>query len=297
MKLLKKLAILTCALAAFSFVACDFGNSDDDEPNTPVVDAGSKTTTVAITADEAQVSEFEESVYAYLFHGYGDDAVKPFGEWPGKQLTKNTDLGIWYVTEDVSLFDDSLQYLVIFHNNNNDNDKRINAPAININKSNLYTRARTWIDWDGISADTTEAYVEPEAPELTESSTVLAIDISKVPKKDGKDGEDGEDGKGGYDTSSWAEVAVYVWGGSIGDDGWGTFPGAQLTKSKVNENIFYLVVDGKEGSGNLIFSNNNKGEQFDGAYAVLEAGKKYLVTDVGAEGFAEWEDFSLDKLI
>lgn len=291
MKLLKKLAISTFAFAAFSFIACDNpstpGVGEPDSPDSPVVDAGSKTITVAITADESRILGVDQ-VYVYLWSD-NEDINNVFGGYPGVALTKDETLGIWSITKDVSV---DGTWHVIF---NDDSSNKVEGINIKPNESKLYTRARTWIDWDKTSADTTDAYVAPEAPEvpeLTEESTVLAIDISKVPAGENSD-------KNSYDTSTWAEVYVYVWGGSIGDDGWGRWPGKQLTRSEVNENIFYLVVDGDEGSGNFIFNGkfNGKDEQLSAISKALEKGKKYLVTDADEKGFAEWTDFSLDALI
>lgn len=288
MKLLKKLAISTFAFAAFSFIACDNpstpGVGEPDSPDSPVVDAGSKTITVAITADESRISGVEQ-VCVYLWSDI-EATNNVFGRYPGVALTKDETLGIWSITKDVSV---DGTWHVIFNDGTEDN--KVEGILIKPNESKLYTRARTWIDWDKTSADTTESYVEPEAPEvpeLTEESTVLAIDISKVPAGENSD-------ENSYDTSTWAEVYVYVWGGSIGNDGWGGWPGKQLTRSEVNKNIFYLVVDGDEGSGNFIF--NGKGEQLSAISKALEKGKKYLVTDADEKGFAEWTEFSLDALI
>lgn len=286
MKLLKKLAILTCALAAFSFVACDSGSSDDNEPSAPVVDeggeeggeeaggeeAGGATITVAITADESRVVNWD-SVYVYV---YGDSEA--FGGYPGEALKKDETLGIWSITKDVSV-DGS--WNVIFNDGTDDN--KVQGVLVEYNESKLYTHARTWIDWDGTSADTTEAWV---APALTEASTVLAIDVSKVPSVEGK-----------YNTSLWDEVSVHIYGrpNDLPDTSW---PGKTLERSKVNSNIFYLVVEnGEEGQCTIIFNNNGKGEQLADTVVNLEAGKKYLVTAAGNEGFAEWTDFSLGKLI
>lgn len=82
MKLLKKLAILTCALAAFSFVACDSGSSDDDEPNTPVVDEGG--TSGGEEGGEDAGGEIDNTVWTYAEAGtvtrVAIDTSEAFGE-------------------------------------------------------------------------------------------------------------------------------------------------------------------------------------------------------------------------
>lgn len=285
MKLLKKLAILTCALAAFSFVACDSGSSDDNEPNTPVVDeggeeggeeaggeeggeeAGGATITVAITADESQVADFGEAVYAYLYNSSVNANGEVFGGWPGKQLTKNDELGIWSVTGDVP--SDSLSYSVIFNNNSG---KQFDAPAITVNESKLYTRARNWINWDGTSADTSVAYVAPAVPtEMSSEIIALAVDVSDL---------------------GWADGAPYIWGWSGAWDVIETNPIAnksfgsddvRLTRLG-NTNIYYFTFSKDYATNNgphIVFISSEKladeSDRIAADLAALEAGKGYLL--------------------
>ena len=278
MKLLKKLAISTFAFAAFSFIACvnNVPSTGNGEPNEPVVDAGGEepskaTITVAITADESQVADFGEKVYAYLYNEAAPANGEVFGSWPGKQLSKNDELGIWSVTENVS--SDSLSYSVIFNNNNG--GKQFNAPAtITVNESKLYTRARTWINWDGTSADTTEAYVAPVAPtEMSSEIIALAVDVSGL---------------------GWKEGAPYIWGwGEVWADdngqletsplygkSWGS-DDVKLTQLE-GTNIYYFTFSKDYATDNgpyvqFLSSDKSDTARIGSICNVLEAGKGYLL--------------------
>lgn len=290
MKLLKKLAILTCALAAFSFVACDpsTGSTGSVEPNEPVVDAGGEepskaTITVAVTADESQVAGFGEAVYAYLYNTSAPDNGEVFGGWPGKELAKNNELGIWSVTGDVP--SDSISYSVIFNNNNGE---QFDAPAITVNESKLYTRAHTWIDWDGTSADTTEPYVEPEPPavptEMSSAIIALAVDVSNL---------------------GWEEGAPYIWGwgGAWGVNDAPTSPlfgkefgidALKLTQLE-GTNIYYFTFSkdyATENGPHVVFISSekldNESDRIAADLTALEAGKGYLLKADGGE----WTTFT-----
>lgn len=295
MKLLKKLAILTCALAAFSFVACDSGSSDDDEPNTPVVDEGGEeaggeepskaTITVAVTADESQVADFGEAVYAYLYNEAAPANGEVFGGWPGKQLSKNDELGIWSVTENVS--SDSLSYSVIFNNNGG---KQFNASSITVNESKLYTHARTWIDWDGTSADTTEAYVAPVAPTAMSSEIIaFAVDASDLAWDAAVDHYFWAWG-GTWDDNSNAEVSPLKDKSATSDE-------MKLTNLE-GTNIYYITFLKKFTSVaglhiKFIKDSNDKPEEATEAdiSSAVEAGKGYLLKD------GTWTTFtSFDEL-
>lgn len=289
MKLLKKLAILTCALAAFSFVACD-PSTGSVEPNEPVVDAGGEepskaTITVAVTADESRVVNWD-SVYVYV---WGTSEV--FGSFPGEELTKDEDLGIWSITKDVSVDD---TWTVIFSDGTALN-KIEEGKVVKTNESKLYTRARTWIDWDGTSADTTAAYVEPKPPvvptEMSPEIIAVAVDVSDL---------------------GWQEGAPYIWGWggawvadneqTSGSPFYGKEWGAdalKLTKLK-DTNIYYFTFSkdyATKESHTIEFISSAKlkdeTDRIRGDLTALEAGKGYLLKANGGT----WTTFtSFDEL-
>lgn len=278
MKLLKKLAILTCALAAFSFVACDSGSSDDNEPSAPVVDEGGEepskaTITVAVTADEKRVADWD-SVYVYA---YGPSEV--FGGFPGEELSKDGNPEIWSITKDVSV--DGI-WTVIF-SDGTDSNKIEGGKVVKTNESKLYTRARTWIDWDGTSADETEPYVEPETPvvptEMSPEIIALAVDVSDL---------------------GWQEGDPYIWGwGDVwvanneqletsplyGKD-WGS-DDVKLTQLE-GTNIYYFTFSKDYATDNgpyvqFISSDKSESARIGGQLSALEAGKGYLLKADGGD--------------
>lgn len=300
MKLLKKLAISTFAFAAFSFIACDNpstpGVGEPDSPDSPVVDAGSKTITVAITADESRISG-KDQVYVYAWSDNDNEYGEPFGsKYPGEALTKDETLGIWSITKDVSV---DGTWHVIFNDGTEDN--KVEGILIKPNESKLYTRARTWIDWDKTSADTTEPYVEPEAPEVpTEMNAniiAFAVDVSNL---------------------DWADGAPYIWGWN---GNW-----VDKEEKQTEQSPFYTIVWGSdavkltqlEGTTIWYFTFSKDCDTTEGHYVefissdksesarigslcpALEAGKGYLLKATnGEEGklITEWTTFtSFDEL-
>ena len=94
-----------------------------------------------------------------------------------------------------------------------------------------------------------------------DASTRVAIDIST-----------------NADTKDWTEVAAYVYGGSIGDNGWGNWPGLVLKQSESNPAVFYSDdLSGKKlGNGTIIFNNNNNGSQIEGIEFSISKGQMLL---------------------
>mgnify|MGYP002624366071 CR=1 FL=1 len=94
-----------------------------------------------------------------------------------------------------------------------------------------------------------------------DASTRVAIDIST-----------------NADTKDWTEVAAYVYGGSIGDDGFGTWPGLVLKQSESNPAVFYSDdLSGKKlGNGTIIFNNNNNGSQTKDIEFTIEEKQKLI---------------------
>lgn len=282
MKLLKKLAISTFAFAAFSFIACDNPSTGVGEPDSPVVDAGSKTITVAITADEARISGMEQ-VYVYLWTN-NKETNNVFGDYPGVPLTKDETLGIWSITKEVSVED---TWNVIF---NDDAGTKVEGIHIKPNESKLYTRARTWIDWDKTSVDTTEAYVAPEVPtEMTAEIIAFAVDVSDL---------------------DWADGAPYIWGwgGNWVDEeekqteqspfynkGWRSddVKLTQLEGTTIWYFIFSKDCDTAEGHYVQFMSSNESAPAIGLSCPALEAGKGYLLKEQNGE----WITFtSFDEL-
>lgn len=116
--------------------------------------------------------------------------------------------------------------------------------------------------------------VEDWMEEIPTGKTIIAFDISGNYSID-------PESKGSIPVKNWTSVAVYIWGGTIGNDGWGTWPGLKLDKKvNGNPNIFYAEVpDDKVGSGTFKFNNSEKGKNaaVNPMDIEIKKGKRYLV--------------------
>lgn len=128
---------------------------------------------------------------------------------------------------------------------------------------------------DGLEVDENGNVIDTSWQEkIPYGKTIVAFDISlKYPKKSGS-----------IDVKDWTAVAAYVYGGTIGDNGWGNWPGLRLDeKVDGNPNIFYAeIADEKVGTGTFIF-NNAAGVQADETkvsedFFTIEKGKRYILT-------------------
>ena len=78
--------------------------------------------------------------------------------------------------------------------------------------------------------------------------------------------------------ADWDAVALYVYGGSIGDNGWGGWPGLVMTSLESYPDIFYAKAT-KAGDGTIIFNNNNGGEQQEFGGTTFVKGQRYAFTN------------------
>lgn len=128
---------------------------------------------------------------------------------------------------------------------------------------------------DGLEVDENGNVIDTSwKEEIPTGKTILAFDIS---------------GKYSFavDTGTetpvkeWTEVNAYVWGGTIGDNGWGVWPGLSLDKTvSGNSRIFYVEVpDNKVGSGTFKFNNSAEGKNaaVNPMDIEIKKGKRYLV--------------------
>lgn len=117
--------------------------------------------------------------------------------------------------------------------------------------------------------------VEDWMGEIPKGKTIIAFDISGNYSID-------PESKANIPVKNWTSVAVYIWGGAIGDDGWGKWPGHKLTnKVSGNSNIFWAEVPaGKVGDGHFIFNNalttNTEETKLVDVPSVVEEGNRYL---------------------
>lgn len=103
--------------------------------------------------------------------------------------------------------------------------------------------------------------------------------------------EPGEEEHDGYviyveDNSGWDALALYAWGSDI-PELFGGWPGVQPTGTVDKEGVTYKYFDtGEANKGltyNLIFNNNDGGQQFDAAVVTLDRDYYLRITDSGYE--------------
>lgn len=276
MKLLKKLAILTCALAAFSFVACDSGNNDDNEPNTPVVDEGGSGSgeeegeeageeidnTVWTYAEEGTVTRVAidttelgdvatwvvKNIYAYVEDANKDPGkLEPLGGWSGKKLLRlSEDSSVWYVNIPAADMPTDVDVNLIL----NGSGDQIDIGSIRAGEQKIYKIVddnATFDTWP--VEDQKGALAEGEEPVKKISGTITI----RIPAND----------KG---ISDWENVYVYAYHAEL-FGGWGennimTEIGDYWTATAE----FSEIVEDTQLS--VIF-HNNKGDQFDAKGSLL----------------------------
>lgn len=108
------------------------------------------------------------------------------------------------------------------------------------------------------------AYFEEEPDEVTHDGYVIYVE----------------------DNSGWDAVALYAWGNDL-PELFGAWPGMQPTGTEVKDGVTYKYFDtGESNKGltyNLIFNNNNGGEQFDAAVVTLDRDYYLRITNTGYE--------------
>lgn len=114
--------------------------------------------------------------------------------------------------------------------------------------------------------------------------------------------EPGEETHDGYviyveDNSGWSELALYAWGSDI-PELFGAWPGIQPTGTVEKDGVTYKYFDtGEANKGltyNLIFNNNDGGEQFDAAVVTLDRDYYLRITDSGYEEIDKSQEIAHD---
>lgn len=99
------------------------------------------------------------------------------------------------------------------------------------------------------------------------------------------------------DNSGWDAVALYAWGDDL-PELFGAWPGIQPTGTEVKDGVTYKYFDtGAANEGltyNLIFNNNNGGEQFDAAVVTLDRDYYLRITSTGYEEIDPSQDIEHD---
>ena len=127
---------------------------------------------------------------------------------------------------------------------------------------------------DGLEFDEDGNLISDEwKNEIPSGKTILAFDLSGTYSF-------AADSASNLAVKSWTDVYCYVWGGTIGDNGWGAWPGVELSgRCESNPKIFYyLVPEGKEGSGTFKFNTKTgEGAALEAMDITISSGKRYLV--------------------
>lgn len=120
---------------------------------------------------------------------------------------------------------------------------------------------------DGLEVDENGNVIDTSWQEgIPTGKTILAFDIS------GKYSVATDGGETPTPVKNWTAVAAYVYGGTIGDNGWGNWPGLKLDKKvSGNPNIFYAeIADEKVGTGKFIFNNAAETKVSEDSFTVLK---------------------------
>lgn len=274
MKLLKKLAILTCALAAFSFVACDSGSSDDNEPSAPVVDEGGTTggeeaggeidntvwtyaeagtvTRVAIDTSNSfivndkkyDVGTWEiKNIYAYVNDNNKDpEEVKPLGEWSGSKLHSLSETSsVWYLNIPAAAMPTGVDVALIL----NGSGGQIDIGAIRAGEQKIYKMvdgAANFVTWP--VAEQEGAFTEGEEPEDEKISGTITIRISASDSK----------------ISDWNKVFVYSYNPEL----FGSWKTTEMQKEGDYWTATASFTDlNKDTNPSVIFCSDVEGEQID----------------------------------
>ena len=305
---MKKCWLKTAALAAgclafllggFSGCKGEIEDFDDD---------GDVSTRIAIDiSTNADTKDWTE-VAAYVYGGsIGDDG---FGAWPGLVLKQSESNPAVFYSDDLS--GKKLGNGTIIFNNNN-HESQIDGIEFSISKGQkLLFKARKFVKASsadlGISSagnDSKDGETDSQSDSANSGNNAANADGTSPAsgKSDSASGgnndatdtestnpasgnaNDGDvstriaiDISTNDDTKGWTEVAAYVYGGSIGDNGWGNWPGIVLKKSESNPTVFYSDdLSGKKlGNGTIIFNNNNNGSQTKDIEFTIEEKQKLI---------------------
>ena len=172
------------------------------------------------------------------------------GGWPGLQVTGTKTIGkVTYKYFDTGEAFKGLNVNLIFNNNNN--GKQLEGDGLNVTLDRDYYFRIT---------DTTYEQIEPSDYD----GFTIYVD----------------------DQSGWDELAIYGWADGVGDvtPGW---PGLIQTGTKTINGIVYKSFElGEEltnATANLIFNNNNHGQQFDGPQVIFNQDFYYRITSSNFE--------------
>lgn len=136
---------------------------------------------------------------------------------------------------------------------------------------------------DGLEVDENGNVIDSNwKNEIPTGKTILAFDISGSYSF-------ADDSVTQTPVKEWTKVNAYVYGGSIGNNGWGGWPGFALDKKvSGNPNIFYAeIADEKLGSGQFKFNNSEEGKQaaVTEVSITIKQGKRYLVRGTNSSEF------------
>lgn len=225
MKLLKKLAILTFAFAAFSFIACEdpsTGVGEPDSPDSPVVDAGGEEAggeignTVWTYAEEGTVTRVAidteglgnvstwkvKNIYAYKEDANKDPKkLEPLGGWGGKKLLRlSEDSSVWYVNIPAAAMPTDVDVALIL----NGSGEQINIGSIRAGEQKIYKIVDNNATFDTWPVEDQEgAFAEGEEPIKKISGTITI----RIPATDSN-------------ISGWENVYVYAYSDEL-FGGWG----------------------------------------------------------------------------
>lgn len=275
MKLLKKLAILTCALAAFSFVACDSGSSDDNEPNAPVVEEGGEEaggeeggeeaggeidntvwtyaeagTVTRVAIDTSEAFDGEEvgnwaikNIYAYVSDSNKDpENVEPLGKWGGRNLIHLSESSsVWYLNIPAAAMPTGVDVALIL----NGSGDQIDIGSIRAGEQKIYKivdGAAAFVTWP--VAEQKDALEEGKEPEDEKISGTITIKIAASDTE----------------IANWNKVYIYSWGPEVFGD-WNESP--EMNKDGDYWTITTSFTDLKKGENPKVIFHNGDGQQFN----------------------------------
>lgn len=269
MKLLKKLAILTCALAAFSFVACDSGSSDDNEPNAPVVEEGGEEggeeaggeidntvwtyaeagTVTRVAIDTSEAFDGEEvgnwaikNIYAYVSDDNKEPKkVEPLGKWGGGKLFPlSKSSSVWYLNIPAAAMPTGVDVSLIL----NGSGGQIDIGSIRAGEQKIYKivdGAAEFVTWP--VAEQEGAFTEGEEPEDEKISGTITIRISASDSK----------------ISDWNKVFVY----SYGPDLFGEWNDTEMHKDGDYWTATASFTDLEKDANPKVMFHSDGADQFD----------------------------------
>ena len=181
---------------------------------------------------------------ALALYAWGDAELG--GGWPGIQVTGIQVIGnVLYKYFDTGEAFKGLNINLIFNNNNN--GKQLEGDGLNVT-----------LDRDYYFRISDSGYEQIEPSDY--NGFTIYVD----------------------DQSGWDDLAIYGWADGIGDVS-PTWPGFTQTGARTINGIAYKTFElGEELTGataNLIFNNNNGGQQFDGPQVVFNQNFYYRITN------------------